>query len=249
MKARYLWTTWAYLAVLALLALEVFFIFFSTTSLVPKLQKFARDGWIRSGDSRALSWMYSFLNSVQSAGRYALWWLLAIGAGWGLFEWRVRNDNKTLMRLSILGTGAVAGMIVVIIMAAALVIPFMVGLPSLTQVAKPYATEKMNAVHTSLIALERSLANNDWKKTQENARQTLTAVRELQAAAPALPALMRTGQTISAPEVRAQLLSAHESMQQAAMAAQLEDAEQCRKALEKFKESFGSIEERMQAAP
>src|ERR1700736_916087 len=46
MKAKWLWTTWAYLALVAVIALEVFSITLAVIALVPRFEKLMHDGII-----------------------------------------------------------------------------------------------------------------------------------------------------------------------------------------------------------
>jgi hypothetical protein len=140
MRARWLWMTWTYLAVVGVVALEVLHLLFCHVYLVPKLKKLRSDGWLGSDpySEATLEWLYSFLDRVSWMINHATWLVLGLVALWGLFEWRVRSDNKTFMRLSALGTVAVALTILVFHMMAALVFPFMLGLPG-SKIARPWA--------------------------------------------------------------------------------------------------------------
>ena len=65
--------------------------------------------------------------------------LIAIPAiAWGLFEWRVASDNKPFIRLSALGTVAVALMTVVILMSGSLVVLFCLGVPAIGRMTRPW---------------------------------------------------------------------------------------------------------------
>src|SRR5262245_13673330 len=58
MKAKWLWTTWAYLALASVVALEVGFLTFSVIFLVPRFQKLMLDGIIDPAivDEQGVSW-------------------------------------------------------------------------------------------------------------------------------------------------------------------------------------------------
>src|SRR5260370_24961799 len=114
MRAKWLWTSWAYLTAVGVIALEVMWIAFATTFLVPRFQVLMRDGLLDRAVLREspVSWMPSFLNGVKDAGEYTIWIVLLVAVGWGLFEWRVRSANKPFITLARLGTapgGLVAG--------------------------------------------------------------------------------------------------------------------------------------------
>src|SRR5437016_14567979 len=101
----------------------------------------------------------------RSTGRPAF--RILAGAAWGLFEWRVRSENKPLMRLSALGTAAVALMLVAVLTAGALVISFCLGVPATGRLARPFALEQIAHVNTSVSALEKALAKQDWAAMQD----------------------------------------------------------------------------------
>src|SRR5262249_43604722 len=138
MRAKWLWMSWTYVAVVGVVALQILFLAFSAVYLVPKLKKIRSDGWLEDAFSEGpmMQWLYSFLDRVGWAVEHATWPLLGLAALWGLFEWRVRSENKPFMRLSALGTGAVALMVVVMLVAGALVLPFMMGFPAMTRIAR-----------------------------------------------------------------------------------------------------------------
>ena len=108
MRTKWLWTTWAYLAVVGVIVVELLFVGFVINYQLPKLLKLKSDGVFHfdAANASALSWLFSFLDGVAWAWNDAIWWVLGLAAGWGLFEWRVRSENKPFMRLSALGTAA-----------------------------------------------------------------------------------------------------------------------------------------------
>lgn len=132
MRPKWLLTTWAYLAVVGVVTLELFAITFTNAFLLPKMQRIRSDGFLIFDDNTwpAISRMFSFLDGLQWVCERLAWWLL-LGAAilWGLFEWRVRSENKPFMRLAALGTAALGLLVVVLFTASSLEMPFMVGLP------------------------------------------------------------------------------------------------------------------------
>ena len=76
--------------------------------------------------------MVTFLHNLNHVvGDYTTGLLLLSIAAAGLFEWRVKSENKAFMRLSALGTAAAALMVVVMLMTDSLVVPFTLAMPSL----------------------------------------------------------------------------------------------------------------------
>jgi hypothetical protein len=80
-------------------------------------------------------------------------------AAWGLFEWRVKSENKPFIRQSLLGTVAVALMVVVILMAGSLTISFILAVPN-NRMARPWAVEQVTAIDTAINGLEAALEKN-----------------------------------------------------------------------------------------
>src|SRR6185437_8385073 len=148
MKAKWLWTTWSYLAAVVLIVLEVFFITFNELYIIPKFQKLTRYGILDPAE-KGTAWMAGFLNGLDSVGRYTTQILLLALAAWGLFEWRVKSENKPFIRQSLLGTVAVALMVVVILMAGSLTISFILAVPN-NRMARPWAVEQVTAIDTAI---------------------------------------------------------------------------------------------------
>ncbi len=116
MRAKWLWTTWAYLSLAVVIVLEVVLIAFAGNFVVPHSVKLIRDGLISSAilEQTCTTWIPSFLYSVSIlVGNYTALWVVLAAVAWGLFEWRIRSENKPFMRLSALGTVAVGLMAVV----------------------------------------------------------------------------------------------------------------------------------------
>src|SRR5262249_13404049 len=149
------------------------------------------------------------------AGGYTIWWILLAAAGWGLFEWRVTSEHKPFMRLSALGTAAVGLMVVVALTAGSLVIPYMMAMPAVVRVARPFTLEQAARIDPSVRALEQALAKKDWAAMPEQAERASQATDQLKAAAYAL--MGRQGPP-SVYELRAQLNSASGYLQEAQQA-------------------------------
>jgi hypothetical protein len=133
MRAKWVWTTWAHLAIVVVIALNVLFFAFIDTMCLPKLRKIQSDGFLNLnlGTDPIVMWLDSSLRWLAWFGDQATWCLLAAIGLWGLFEWRVRGENKSLVRLSALGTIAVALTVGSIVIATAMIIPFLLGMPGL----------------------------------------------------------------------------------------------------------------------
>src|SRR5262245_58641141 len=102
MRAKWLWTTWAFLGLALVIALEVFFLTFMVLYIVPRFQKLMRDGMVDYAilEEQGVTWMPAFLNGLKDVtGGYTTFLVLGVAVLWGLFEWRVKSENKSFMRL------------------------------------------------------------------------------------------------------------------------------------------------------
>jgi hypothetical protein len=243
MRARWLWTTWAYLGLVAVLALEVLFLTFMVLYLVPRFQKLMRDGMVEYAilEEQGVTWMPAFLNGLMVVTRgYTTFFVLGVAALWGLFEWRVTSENKTFMRLSVLGTAAAGLLWVVVLTAGTMVISFTLAMPALGRMARPFALEQVSALDMSVGALERALAKEDWKTAQEHADQASSALHRL-ARGPAITSLTSGNESPTVEELRAQVRAAHERLRAAQQALVAKDPGRVHAALGEFRESFGPV--------
>ena len=149
---------------------------------MPKFQKLMHDGMIDYAiiEEQGVTWMPAFLNGLKDVtGGYTTFLVLGVAVLWGLFEWRVKSENKTFMRLSALGTAAAGLMVVVMLAAGTLVISFTLAMPAMGRMARPFALEQVAAIDTSVGALEQALAKKDWETMQEQADQASSAMHRL----------------------------------------------------------------------
>jgi hypothetical protein len=242
MRAKWLWTTWAHLAMAVVIVLNVMWLTFANIYLVPKFQKLTRDGMIDAAilEDAGVTWMASFLEALSNAvGRYTTWLLLAAAVVCGLFEWRVRSENKSFIRLSVWGTVAVGLIVIGILTAGSLVIPYQLSAPATGQLAKAHATQQLARIDMEMDKLELALANKDWKSIQEHANQASQALNRLVAAAPAVESLPLQQGPRELEERRALLKSANDYLLKAQQAAQEKDVEGVGAAMQRFRELYG----------
>ena len=219
MRAKWLWTSWTYIAAVGVVVLEVLSLCFCNVFLVPKLKKIQHDGWLYTEDLPVLARLSSVLNGLQWAGDYFTWLLLGAAALWGLFEWRVRSENKPFMRL------------------AALVIPFEVGLPS-SKMARPFAEDAVARAGTAVEAVEAAQTKKDWNAMQELLRQAIEGVTQLESG-PALQSLVAYPPTLE--ELRTHQSAAKAALLDALQAIKDQDAPRLDTALKKFHAEFDPI--------
>jgi hypothetical protein len=241
MRAKWLWMTWAYLALAGVIALEVLFITFNVVFIVPKFQRLMRDRIIDPADieEHGLSWMLGFLDDLQYVGgHYTTFILLGAAAAYGLFEWRVKSENKPFIRLSALGTAAVGLMVVVVLTTGSLVISFSVGAPGVGRLALRYALLQLNNIDTSINVLEHARAAKNWETMQKQAGRASQALDHLAKAGLALAALA-SSQTVE--ELRARVMQASDSLLEVQQAIGAKDLDRLETALQKFETAYRPV--------
>jgi hypothetical protein len=244
MRARWLWTTWAHLALAGVIALEVLWLTFAVIFLVPKFQRLMRDGMIDRAilEEHGVAWMASFLGGLnQVGGHYTTWLLLLAVVVCGLFEWRVRSENKSFIRLSAWGTLAVGLMVAAVLTAGSLVVPYMLAAPESGRIARPFAMQQIASIDTSLAALEQALAKQDWASVQRHAGRAAEALDVLAAAGPAVGSLTPRYGPPDSEELRAQLKSAGGCLSEAREAAREKDADRVGAAVRKFRALYEPV--------
>jgi hypothetical protein len=126
MRARWLWATWAHVALAVTIGLEVLFLVLAEVFITPKVTKIMQETRF---DWHGVSWAPSFFGWMHWVSDSVTWWLLLTVALWAVFEWRVRSENKSLMRLSAFLTAAVGLMVGIIFTTAGLVLPVLLVFP------------------------------------------------------------------------------------------------------------------------
>jgi hypothetical protein len=248
MKAKWLWSTWAHLALACVVTLEALLITFLVIFIVPKFQLLLRHGMIDAAELERLGlmWIPAFLNSVNEVtGHYTTFILLGAAAAWGLFEWRVRSENKTFMRLSALGSAAVGLMAVIVLMAGSLVVAFTLAMPALERMARPWAVEQVTTIDTSINGLEQALARKDWGTMQAEAERASNAMNTL-SAGPAISSLARWSEPPTIEELRTHVKAATEGLAEAQQAMREKDAGHVETAIQKFRKLYKPVREAAQ---
>jgi hypothetical protein len=227
MKSKWLWMTWANLALALVIALEALFITFTVLFIVPKFQKLMMDGLLDRAtmDEHGVRWLMSFLLTVNHVvGRHTLLTIVIPAAAWGVFEWRVRSENKAFMRLSILGTAAASLTMVVILMTAALMISFCLGVPATGRIVRPFAVEQLDRVEQSLGALEQAAAKMNWDAMPAEAEKMGQAFHNIADLGPVIPALVKWNETPTADALRAHVQTAINDFAKVQLAIRNKDA-------------------------
>jgi hypothetical protein len=244
MRAKWLWTTLAHLALAVVVVLEVAWLTFAALWLVPRFQKLVVDGvidpeFVEIGGLRLAAWA-SFLERLrQVVDRFLGWLLLLTVVFCGFFEWRVRGENKSFIRLSVWGTAAVGLIVVCIFTGVALVLPYELSAPVTSQLAKAHATQQLAKIDLEIENLELALANKNWNSIQEHANQASQALNRLAAAAPAVQCLPLQQGPRRLEERRAELKAANGYLAEVQQAAQEKDIERVQAAVRRFRELIG----------
>ena len=182
MRAKWLWSTWAYLTMGLVITLELLFIFSSCYFVYPKFRALTYDGiidaeLIRQGGG---SWMLTFLERLSIVEqKYTLPILIAAAVAIGLFEWRVRGENKSLMRFAALGTAALGLFLVVIVMTFSLVVTFCLTTPQVIPMVRPWAVEQVASIGAALDGIEQARVKKDWDTLREQAELASSATESL----------------------------------------------------------------------
>jgi hypothetical protein len=189
-----------------------------------------------------ITWMPSFLEGLRRAWDLYLTWLLLLTiALCGLFEWSVRSENKSFIRLSVWGTVAVGLMIAAALTGGSLVIPYQLAAPATGRIARPFAMQQLASIDTSISAIEQALASKNWESVQQHANQASEALTTLEAAAPAVHSLRPPSGQPRLKELRAQLKEANGFLAETQQASKEKDLGRVEAALRKFRGVYEPI--------
>jgi hypothetical protein len=245
MRAKWLWATGAHLGLSLVIALEALFITFLVMFIVPKFKKLMGDGIVDPAvlEEQGAMWMPSFLGHLATVtGHYTTYIVFGAVVVWGLFEWRVRGENKSLMRLSALGTVATVLAAVVIVATGSMLVSMMLAMPAMGQMARPFAVEQVTTIDTSAAAIEQAVAKKDWPTALEQTERTSSALHRL-SSGPALTSLKMSNEPPTAADLRAQTKSAHEHLRAVRQAVAEKEADRADGALGEFRKAFGPVRE------
>ncbi|HEY1379496.1 MAG TPA: permease prefix domain 1-containing protein [Gemmataceae bacterium] len=244
MRAKWLWTTWAHLAVVGVIAVLVTFVVMSDMFVTPKVQRLLKDaGAVELGSQTdaALNWCVNHLAGMRDVlGNYPAWLVIVPAVAWGLFEWRVRGENKALVRLSALGTVAVGLAVVAMLMTAAQVISLTLVMPgAMNRPPERVAEVQAADVDDAVAALNRAAAARDWDKMRYHARQAASGVAALvKTGAPGVVALREPAKV---DDVRSKLTAAEDRLRDVQRAIADRDMERVTDAVQQFSGAYGPV--------
>lgn len=244
MRAKWLWQTWAHLGLVLVVAAEVCFITFTLMLIMPKFRKLLHDGLLDPAviTESGFDWATSFLHSLTGfTSEYTTFLAAGVLIVWGLFEWRVRSENKSLMRLSALGTVAIVLMGVVILTAGTLMVAFCLGIPSTGKVVRLYAQEQIATIDTSIAALEKAKATQDWVAMEEQTTRASTALGNLEEHASTIPNLKAWSDSVRIEDLRSAVTAMRNHLGEAQKAIREKDATKLDAAMEKFRKTYEPV--------
>jgi hypothetical protein len=227
------------------IALAVLFIAGAELLIVPKFNQLVRDGLVDPAilDTQNVSWMHSWLGRVGRVAEQTTWLVLLAAVTWGLFEWRVKSENKTFMRLSALGTVAAGLMVVVWLMSATLLVSFCLAAPANGRIARQFAVEQTARINSTVAELSEPLAKQDWKSLEQHLNRVSESLDHLVAEAAAIPALVTRDEPVTADALKSAVQAARKALSAAQQAAAAKDSQRVQAALDTFQESFKPVRE------
>jgi hypothetical protein len=240
MRAKWLWSSWANLALGLVIALELLFIASNVYFIFPKFRFLLGSGFIdpeflqRAGGS----WMPAFLERLSAVEENYGWSiLLAAAAAIGLFEWRVKAENKSLMRCSALATSALGLFLVIVVMSTSLVVTFCLATPELGPMVRPWAVEQVASVDAAIDGIEQARLKKEWDAMRELADQASIATERL-ARGPAIYSLMDWNASTTLWELRDSVQAASENLQKVQKAISQKDETRVSSSLRELRKSY-----------
>ncbi len=162
MKAKWLWSGLASLLLVATIVAQGFFVFSVMWLVVPKLKEMFKDaGQELPGYAVRLLMIADF--AIYGRGSLCILALLIV---WGLFEWRYRGENRSLIRLSVLAFISLAMMAVVYWAAIVAVVPqFDVTWVFLSRRPEQEMLAAAIKADAAMERLDRATGTRDWPTT------------------------------------------------------------------------------------
>jgi len=248
MRSKWLWTTWAHAALAGVIAVEVAFLCLVGMKIIPAHLQYWDEGWLNFDPAADpfVSWAHSVLMGLfrwfENLFHFGWLVLIVLIAVWVLFEWRVRSENKSLIRLAALGTGALGLIIPVALASALLMIVFAVGLPAMYRHHPEHDVQQgMLSVESSLDALDQALAKKDWDAIRERSRQLGSAIYELAISGAAAPVLLSLNEQPKIDQLRMQLTSGREQTFELSAAIEAKDSARLEAATKRIRDTFTNV--------
>jgi hypothetical protein len=251
MKPKWLWTAWAHVALGALIVSEVLFIVAVVLFIMPKVKQIVRDaGAGPRGMDEFVPMSGSFLGFLEVVANHGVALLLGLAALWALFEWRVRGENKPLVRLAGMGTIALLLVAVVAMSAAVAMVPLAMVAPQMgARLPERIVSEKMASLDASIASLQEAMARKDWDSVQQHVSRAREAANALMHLGGAAPAIVAAPQQARVDALRVQIQQANQSIDEARLAAWDRDEIRLNKALREFQTVYASLHDAATTKP
>ncbi len=246
MKAKWLWSTWAHVALLMVIVVELFCLTATTVLVLPKYNEIMRDLW--STPDAGPDWNTftahtgAILNAIHSLVDNGLWIAIGVAIVWILFEWRVRSENKSFMRLSALGTIATLLGVLSVMMFAAMILPTVMAVPNMRQELPErvvaYNTQRLNP---AIASLDSAMAQQDWQAMNGPIMTARSAINELSHMGAAAPSIVASSQGPKVDALRSDLRSAAAAIHEAELALIDRDAARFSAAMQRIHKAYDSV--------
>jgi hypothetical protein len=186
----------------------------------------------------------TFLDLTEWTASHGVLLLLVVAVAWALFEWRVRGENKSFIRLSLMATAALLLMGACMMSAAVASIPTLVGAPAL--IARPpeqAVADLTGRIDASVAALNQAIANKDWPNIEQHAASAAHLMASLNniGAAPLVLASTSPGDASRVGELRNDLREARRAMDETRAAAFTRDAARVAAGMQTFEAAYQPI--------
>jgi hypothetical protein len=243
MKARWVWSTWAHAMVLVVIGLEVAFVYGCMVFIVPKFKEYGKDGWIDTAiqdEAGAINrWAFGFLGNMGGLCEWLPWIGLGLLVLWGLFESRVRSENKALMRLGGLGTIAAGMFVAAGFTAAALILPSVIALHPYahSNTAREIARQAAAKIDAAAPMFEKEVAAGNWSLVVHRTRDLEGQFQKLRSSGVGAPLPWEA----EAEGGGAQMEAALRAIRDARAAAEKEDKPALDKSVKEFEEAYGKL--------
>lgn len=242
MKARWLWSTSAHFSLAGVIVFELAILAWSMVFIVPAYVRDREYRLFRGPTApvqeyldRADTCLTAVVRLADNVVSYWFLWFALFAAAWGTFEWRVRSENKSLMRLSAMGLAALVLAATVSLSAASLMTPYVVAVQELYASApEPIVAADADVIDAALGELQHAAAQKDWRSSQRSMSELRRAMSDLARRGAAAPVIVSLAEKPKIDQLRLRLRDANASMIGLENAIRLQDPDCVSTALNKF---------------
>jgi hypothetical protein len=238
MKAKWLWVTWAHIALVLIITVEYLFVLGAVTFVLPKFDYFRELGWLHANSPESTpveALAFEFFAALGEFCRSWVWWVAPLAILWILFEWRVRSENKSMIRLALMGTAAFKLLIAVVLTAYFTIMPLTDGMFSMhRRDPQPEVKDAIAKLQTAMPVLENALTARDWNAVQSSLSKARGPLSDLVGMGASAPVLVSMEQQQKVDELRGRLVDAFRAVYDAQRGAPIHDATSVEQAIAKI---------------